>query len=592
MTSSSIPLLTAPNIKWIRLFNQKYGRKPVILHIGNIANNGYNNAKILNSVGFDCDVLSYDYYHMMGTPEWEDSYFTGDYINDFLPDWYKVKFDDFSRPLWFSQGRLKFALNYLLQKRSSSLNQKVLWEKLLVQSRLKRPSFFDPLEFICFYLHPHINNKFVSYVYYKLSAFSFSIYERTPHLNISDVFHLIITTIKQSCSQLLYLIRYFFLRAYLFFFLKPFESKDSYRRICIDKFDSLKSRTYNRRTPRFSSIYSTFIRFSGELSRIFMSAFPSRKDQLNSSDVLPYLGSIPDFRKLFACYDLVLCYATDPIWPLLCDKPYFAIEHGTLRDIPYAISPLGRLVSLAYNQAQHVFVTNFDCEQSALSLTGNNYTLMNHPYDEYRPVDFIETEKLRCKLLAQLESDFLIFHPTRLDWIVGTGYADKDNIQLINAFIELRHQGYKVGLILCKWGQNYVQAIELLQAANVFQYVKCFDPMPVKKFERFCKACDILADQFKLGAFGGILFKAFCVGTPVLGYIDEDLALKQYPQKLPVLNCRTSEDIVETLQLVLQDPLFLKTLSEQSKEWISQYHSKSLSLNHQIDQFRSFLPLY
>ena len=52
--------------------NRIMGRKLRVLHIGNIANNAYNNARIQRQYGIDADVLCHDYYHVMATPEWED----------------------------------------------------------------------------------------------------------------------------------------------------------------------------------------------------------------------------------------------------------------------------------------------------------------------------------------------------------------------------------------------------------------------------------------------------------------------------------------------------------------------------------------
>lgn len=57
--------LSPENQRWLEAFRARHGRAPRILHIGNIANNAYNNAKILNEVGLDCDVICYDYYHIM-----------------------------------------------------------------------------------------------------------------------------------------------------------------------------------------------------------------------------------------------------------------------------------------------------------------------------------------------------------------------------------------------------------------------------------------------------------------------------------------------------------------------------------------------
>lgn len=70
--------------QWLDAFRKSHGRPPRILHIGNIANNAYNNVKLLNKAGLDCDVICYDYYHIMGCPEWEDADFDGDVKNQFF----------------------------------------------------------------------------------------------------------------------------------------------------------------------------------------------------------------------------------------------------------------------------------------------------------------------------------------------------------------------------------------------------------------------------------------------------------------------------------------------------------------------------
>src|SRR2546425_909995 len=76
-----------------------------ILHIGNIANNAYNNAKFLRRKGIEADVLCYDYTHVMGQPEWEDAEFEGQ-PDEFHPQWEALDFGDFRRPNWFIQAEL------------------------------------------------------------------------------------------------------------------------------------------------------------------------------------------------------------------------------------------------------------------------------------------------------------------------------------------------------------------------------------------------------------------------------------------------------------------------------------------------------
>lgn len=99
-----------------------------VLHVGNVANNAYLNAKLLNEAGFDCDVLSYAHYHAMGAPEWEDADFTGS-IDEARVDWRAVDLRGFARPRWFAQGPIADAVAYLQARRSGG-NADAKWRWL------------------------------------------------------------------------------------------------------------------------------------------------------------------------------------------------------------------------------------------------------------------------------------------------------------------------------------------------------------------------------------------------------------------------------------------------------------------------------
>jgi glycosyltransferase involved in cell wall biosynthesis len=76
-----------------------------ILHVGNIANNAYNNAKFLRRKGVEADVLCYDYRHVMAQPEWEDAQFDAQ-PDEFSPCWEEIDLGSFRRPSWFIQDEL------------------------------------------------------------------------------------------------------------------------------------------------------------------------------------------------------------------------------------------------------------------------------------------------------------------------------------------------------------------------------------------------------------------------------------------------------------------------------------------------------
>lgn len=139
-------------INWIQDFQKKYGRSPRILHIGNIANNAYNNVKLLRKIGLDCDVLCYNYYHIMSCPEWEDADFEGDYGDQFFPDWTKVDLKGFKRPDWFVQGPLELCIKYLIAKRrGNKFRQKIYWKLLSYFNRTKKMALFSVIK-VFFYL--------------------------------------------------------------------------------------------------------------------------------------------------------------------------------------------------------------------------------------------------------------------------------------------------------------------------------------------------------------------------------------------------------------------------------------------------------
>jgi len=112
-----------------------------ILHIGNIANNAYNNAKILNKLNFKNDVLSADYFHIMGCPEWEELDIQPSQLNDFNPEWYRVN-KDFDRPVWFVQGNFIDCLHYLIAKNKGfTKEQKKYWNFLKYQNKTQKKNF-------------------------------------------------------------------------------------------------------------------------------------------------------------------------------------------------------------------------------------------------------------------------------------------------------------------------------------------------------------------------------------------------------------------------------------------------------------------
>lgn len=108
---------------WPEDFARRFGRKPRILHMGNVANYAYINAKIQRSRGIDAYVMDPDFYHIMASPEWIEVEVNGDHGDDFLPDWSRVGLKGYQRPTWFVQGPFKMCTDYM-----SALMNRQAWK--------------------------------------------------------------------------------------------------------------------------------------------------------------------------------------------------------------------------------------------------------------------------------------------------------------------------------------------------------------------------------------------------------------------------------------------------------------------------------
>ena len=102
-------------LAFLKEFEGAHGRPLRVLHIGNIANNAYNNALIQRQFGIEADVICYNYYHVMGCPEWEAASFDGR-VDSTFPDWWATELGGWQRPDWFVQGPVCECLSYLRAK--------------------------------------------------------------------------------------------------------------------------------------------------------------------------------------------------------------------------------------------------------------------------------------------------------------------------------------------------------------------------------------------------------------------------------------------------------------------------------------------
>lgn len=321
---SKLELDTSPitlgedDLAWLRAFERRKGRKLRVLHVGNIANNAYLNAKFLRTAGVEAHVLSYDYYHVMAMPEWEDVELRHPHGDDYYPKFADQDLRSYRRPSWFVNVPLLAAPVRI----SELCGDRVGWWRRLGVTWLQR----------------------LLQLFARLQQERIAAAIQLLIMNPPGLLYRAATFLATKFSGQIWL------KSVVRFSAEgvPGRSRDARRR-CIALFDA---------------------------------AFPQRRDRLEAGDIIPFQASANYLRQVFCRYDVVQCYATAPIYACLAGQhPYVAFEHGTLRAFTTDDLPLHRMTALGYRQADHTFITNGDCLAYAKRLGITSYSPVIHPVD-------------------------------------------------------------------------------------------------------------------------------------------------------------------------------------------------------------------
>ena len=500
-----------------------------ILHVGNIANNAYLNSKFLRETGIKSDVLCYDYYHIMGCPEWEDAEIKGDWGNDFDPDWSKVDLGNFKRPEWFFQGPL----------------EELAQEKFKVQFDINSiyKVYNKPLPVSFFDRTAQSVSKFQSFLY--------RIYLRKFHQPQKTKLKMLSFLGKFIAFEAGLLIRYLNWAARQLVPLK------------IRVAQELKDYQYFR-----------------QLIDEFKFVFPQRKDKLTIRDIKPFLYRTEIFKAIFKKYDFIQCYATDPIYAMFADKhPYIAFEHGTIREIPFENSAIGRLTALAYRKADLVFITNADNLEAVKKLGLKNYLALPHPLDNFWHLKFRNVSKDK--------NQKILFCPVRHDWkIKGIDLY----IHALPKIVKKTHS--KIKLIFLEWGMDVEKSKNLIRKLHLEKNILWLKPLPRHQFIYWFHKSAIVLDQLILPSMGGITAEAMQAGKPVLTSYKHETNKWMFPEKPPILEVHTKKEIVDSILKLLNNPELAQKIGKSGQKWFAKYHSKQKVKEILISNYLKLLKKY
>lgn len=568
---------------WLDEFRRRHGRPLRVLHIGNIANNAYLNAKILRRAGVECDVLCYDYYHVMSTPEWEEledvSYVGSD--ND--PKLKGAEFRKYHRPEWFVQGSLPNCFAYIEAKQKNKTWQKKVLRYFALSSR--RPRFAQNL---------------ISSVVLCRMGHAISVRQKIWAIVTQRAVALkrVLTTIRRNLyfrrrkkETQFGTLKIMWCGALL---LAPAMRRKLITALCILKKNNFfLSRKYNPNFRKKSAQTSNrkkkkreeflwFERRAIDISDTYKKLFHDRHEKLISQEMMPWNVSAHILRRILFHYDIVQAYSTDPIFPMMVGKrPYVAYEHGTLRDFTRGNSVINKMTSLAYRLSDHTFITNGDCVEIAEQLGIESWSTTVHPIDisRHRKVNEVEIMQLRRKHGGEI----ILFCPLRHDWAVKGTDVHLRAMPLIKRTIKA-----DIKLILVTWGAELDRSRRLIRDLGYEDCVDWIPPCNRASMIAYIHASDVILDQMALPHFGATAPQALSSGTPVIMSYRPESTERIVAQPAPILSAFSPEDVANQITKTL-DIQWRHDFERRARDWVDKYHSEQRIIRDHLDVYKKVL---
>ena len=628
------------NTDWLEDFAQKHGRALRVLHIGNIANNAYRNAAVQRRRGIEADVVCYDYYHIMGCPEWEEAEIKGIY-DAFYPDWWSLDVGGWSRPDWFVQGQLASCLDYLKARqlkdaagcRAARIVLLREYEQLLVQqladqgqTRRPRDLLSDQCRPTTLRLAPELADGINSgaafagasraartrsavrtaFDRYSSSAWHRSLTEFTKSGLLNEALGKRAAGLSLTPSD----------RAALRLYA-AWTSRQRQR----PSLGPLPTSAWQHNPGRHgkshlvaryvagttlwgvlqpaaailrSSQSETDARMvdapgiSAELSDRYRADYRDVPNETIEDDLAAHGALVAQWAGILDHYDVVQGYAFDASIPLFLGHPAFAAyEHGTIRLIPFEETRRGRLCRFVYKHAPKVFITNSDVLPSAdrIPIAPEARVPIPHAFDD-APLNafYIAHPKLK-----RADGPVHFFSPTRHHWQSGDTSWLKGNDVFLRAAADVVRGGQRLRITLVEWGQEVEQSRALIDDLGLTPCVTWVATLNRSQLWAAYLEADVVVDQFVVPALGGVGYEALTLGARLMTRLDASTVAIFFGEAPPILNAASVEEATACIRDVLADPDDAAELGPRGRKWALAYHSTQHLFDLQLDGYRGML---
>lgn len=126
-------------------------------------------------------------------------------------------------------------------------------------------------------------------------------------------------------------------------------------------------------------------------------------------------------------------------------------------------------------------------------------------------------------------------------------------------------------------------AIEQLRSTHAFRF-QLVQGMPYEQARQLLRSCDILVDQFVIGAHGLAALEAMAFGKPVVCYIKPSM-VEQYPPDLPIVRA-TQESLPDVLARLIEDGRLRHELGQRGRAYVEKYHDAHLLARQLVEIYQ------
>ena len=234
----------------------------------------------------------------------------------------------------------------------------------------------------------------------------------------------------------------------------------------------------------------------------------------------------------------------------------------------------GFLERISLRQSSCIALNNYPhAIENAVRLRLSNCVFLPFPYAVEAPV-------ISRPVVENDDDDVLrVFHPGHLDWQQSDPgrlrNSTKGNDRFLRAFIRACKKGLNARCLIVDHGLDRVAARDLVREMDGERFFVWKPHLTRAQYYDELAHCDLVVDQFDVGAFGGIAVEAMASSKPVMGFVDRDCHSLMFNGDIPVVLAHTEEEIEEALWRCRQSD-YRRSHAEMGAAWVRRYQNPEI----------------